>query len=216
MRKFGDFTDLSENVARFIEDLVVEIENNGLECSLFYGFPLIELDNTSTIMKGCLISKKGIVILHDSDDEKKVYWRHINKTIMECPNISDLAMDPASGLIKFGRCDSTQAIKDYVADYLRAKFEDDKNVISYLYELIGTWIGTGVSYGVFKQEDEYVSKERILVAIDNLLATGELFNLSEESQRRAASYYLTVNNKVEYDGHVSQKSADAWLKERKA
>ncbi len=105
---------------------------------------------------------------------------------------------------------------EYIADYLSNKFKDDKNVVIYLCELIGTWTGTGVSYEVHKKEDEYISKERILEAINNLLSTNELFNLPEEVQRRAAAYYLTLNNKVDYDGHVSQKNADNWLQEQKS
>ena len=39
-----------------------------IPCTIFYGFPLIELDNTCTTMKGCIISKKGIIILFDLAD----------------------------------------------------------------------------------------------------------------------------------------------------
>ena len=77
MRKFGDFSELSEQTAKDIEKIITEIEKRNIVCSIFYGFPLIELDNTSMIMKGCIISNSGILILHDSEREQKVYWRHI-------------------------------------------------------------------------------------------------------------------------------------------
>ena len=114
MRKFGDFSELSENNVQAIEKIINGIESKGLSCSLFYGFPLIELDNSSTIMKGCIISSKGVLILHSLNDEKMVYWRHINKTIMECPTISELAMDPSVGLIAFKNLEETESIIDYI------------------------------------------------------------------------------------------------------
>ncbi len=114
MRKFGDFSELSENNVQAIEKIINGIESKGLSCSLFYGFPLIELDNSSTIMKGCMISTKGVLILHSLNDEKMVYWRHINKTIMECPTISELAIDPSVGLISFKNLDEIESIIDYL------------------------------------------------------------------------------------------------------
>lgn len=114
MRKFGDFSELSENNVQAIEKIINGIESKGLSCSLFYGFPLIELDNSSTIMKGCIISTKGVLILHSLNDEKMVYWRHINKTIMECPTISELAIDPSVGLISFKNLDEIESIIDYL------------------------------------------------------------------------------------------------------
>lgn len=114
MRKYGDYSELTEINASEINNIVQKIESAKIECTLFYGFPLIELDNTSTIMKGCIISAKGIMILHDSDIEKKVYWRHINKTIMECPSVSDLAMDPTSGLISFKKCNDVDGILEHL------------------------------------------------------------------------------------------------------
>ena len=130
MRKYGDYGELSEATAKDIETLVYQIEEKeDSNCTLFYGFPLIELDNTSTIMKGCIISKKGIVILHDSVDEKKVYWRHINKTIMECPSISELAMDPDSGLITFKKCSDVDGILELLCKSADIMSEKDVNLL---------------------------------------------------------------------------------------
>lgn len=110
MRKYGDYSGLNELTVSQIKKIINEIEVQGIDCTMFYGFPLIELDNTTTIMKGCIISRKGIIILHDSNDERKVYWRHINKTIMECPSISELIMDPDIKLIQYEKCENLGAI----------------------------------------------------------------------------------------------------------
>lgn len=110
MRKYGDYSGLNELTVSQIKKIINEIEVQGIDCTMFYGFPLIELDNTTTIMKGCIISRKGIIILHDSNDERKVYWRHMNKTIMECPSISELIMDPDIKLIQYEKCENLGAI----------------------------------------------------------------------------------------------------------
>lgn len=110
MRKYGDYSGLNELTVSQIKKIINEIEVQGIDCTMFYGFPLIELDNTTTIMKGCIISQKGIIILHDSNDERKVYWRHMNKTIMECPSISELIMDPDIKLIQYEKCENLGAI----------------------------------------------------------------------------------------------------------
>ncbi len=129
MRKFGDFSELSENNVQAIEKIINGIESKGLSCSLFYGFPLIELDNSSTIMKGCIISSKGVLILHSLNDEKMVYWRHINKTIMECPTISELAMDPSVGLIAFKNLEETESIIDYIENKEDIMAEKDVDLL---------------------------------------------------------------------------------------
>ncbi len=110
MRKYGDYSDLNEVTASQIKEIINEIEARGIDCTIFYGFPLIELDNTTTIMKGCIISRKGVIILHDSPDERKVYWRHMNKTIMECPSISELIMDSDVKLIRYEKCEDLATI----------------------------------------------------------------------------------------------------------
>ena len=110
MRKFGDFSELSEQTAKNIGIIIAEIERANIDCSIFYGYPLIELDNTSTIMKCCIISQNGILILNDSEQEQKVYHRHILKTILDCQTISDLVMDSKNKLIQFKDCNNIKDI----------------------------------------------------------------------------------------------------------
>ena len=111
MRKYGDFSELSEKTAKDISEIIKVIENEQVESTIFYGFPLIELDNTSTTMKGCIICKKGIVLLYDTDLEKQTFWRHINKTIMECPSLSEKAMEPNCQLIRWCHCNDVISLQ---------------------------------------------------------------------------------------------------------
>lgn len=58
MRKYGDYSDLNEVTASQIKEIINEIEARDIDCTIFYGFPLIELDNTTTIMKGVYYKPK--------------------------------------------------------------------------------------------------------------------------------------------------------------
>lgn len=111
MRKYGDLSELSAEIAHSVEFLISKIEENKIEnCSIYYGYPLIELDSKSFIMKSCILSRKGIIVLYESDEEKKVYYRHIMKLIMECPNISELVMDHSVTLIHYNKFNDTAGI----------------------------------------------------------------------------------------------------------
>ena len=103
----------------------------------------------------------------------------------------------------------------YIKSYLLEEFKEDKSVVKYLDELVGEWSGTGISYEVNKKEDDYITKDKILVSINNLIKNKQLFDLSENVQRKAAAYYLSDKQAVGYRGEVSQKIADEWLKEQK-
>ena len=104
----------------------------------------------------------------------------------------------------------------YVDEYMAESLKNDKNIVVYIYNLTSSWIGSGVSYEVKKAPYDYITHERILEAIDNMIASGELFNLEQDTQERAAAFYLNSLGKVSYDGHIAQKDAIAFLEEKKA
>lgn len=142
MRKYGDFNELSEKTAKDISTIISNIEKMAIPCTIFYGFPLIELDNTCTTMKGCIISQKGIIILFDLDVEKSTFWRHINKTIMECPSLSEKAMDPDFTLIRWCHCDDCSAVQNILTKNEDIISQDDVDllttVIQKAYNLVKT------------------------------------------------------------------------------
>lgn len=91
MRKYGEINDLSQNVVNYIEDIITEIEKLSLDnISIYCGFPLIEVDKSEAVIKGCIISCKGIIALYEEDKEKIVYQRHFTQIIMESPKLSEL------------------------------------------------------------------------------------------------------------------------------
>ena len=80
MRKFGEYCDLSAEVVGCIEQIIEKIEQLQIEdISIYYGYPLIELDRQESVMKGCIVSRKGIIALYEIEAEKNIYTvrRHI-------------------------------------------------------------------------------------------------------------------------------------------
>ena len=72
----------------------------------------------------------------------------------------------------------------YIDEYMAESLKYDKNIVVYIYNLTSSWIGSGVSYEVKKAPYDYITHERILEAIDNMIASGELFNLEQDVQER--------------------------------
>ncbi len=104
----------------------------------------------------------------------------------------------------------------YVSIYLSEQFKEDNKVIIYLDELVGEWSGSSISYEIAKKEDEFISRDRILEAINNSIASKRLFDLPIRAQRKAAAYYLSENKEVGFRGEVSQKATDCWLNQQKS
>lgn len=90
MREFGEYSDLSAGVVASIQQIVEKLEELQLEdVSIYYGYPLIELDRQESVMKGCIVSRKGIVALYEVEDEKNIYTRHFMQVVMSSQNLSD-------------------------------------------------------------------------------------------------------------------------------
>jgi hypothetical protein len=103
----------------------------------------------------------------------------------------------------------------YANEYMTEAIKDDKNVVIYIFDISSSWIGSGVSYEIKNAPYDYVTPERIIEAIDNMIASGDLFALDQDAQERAAAFYLKILGKVSYDGHITQKDAIAFLEEKK-
>lgn len=108
--------------------------------------------------------------------------------------------------------------KDYTDDYMSKAMEADANVVSYLPFIMSTWVGNGVSYEVNAPPYEYITKARILEAIDNLIESKELFTFEDEIQYQAAAFYLRWNGATGqdwYDGHIPQSKTVEFLESKK-
>lgn len=94
MRKFGEYSGLSDKVSNYIEQIIKKLDTLSLkDLSIYYGYPLIELDRQESIMKGCIISCYGIIALYEEKEEESVYRRHFMQMIMASPKLSQLFFD---------------------------------------------------------------------------------------------------------------------------
>lgn len=65
---------------------------------------------------------------------------------------------------------------------IQQELKDDIHILCFLKSTVFTWIGNGIKYAVSKEYEKYLTKERILDAIQNTQATGEMFRLSKKSR----------------------------------
>lgn len=102
MYKFGEFSDLPEDIVDGIKLIIDDLEKVGAEdLAIYYGYPIIELDGNSTLMKACIISRTGILALYTEEKEKIVYNRHLSKVMLESPDLSNIFFENPQGIIKF-------------------------------------------------------------------------------------------------------------------
>lgn len=91
MRIYGEYDGLSQDVINKIEkvkDLLNQYQDD--EIALYYGYPIIEMDGSTNVMKSCIVSRNGIIGLYESDEEAMVYNRHFMKIIMSSKSLSPL------------------------------------------------------------------------------------------------------------------------------
>lgn len=91
MKQYGDLTDLPIDIANSIMKIIEKLNKVNEECiSIYYGYPIIELDDQETIMKACIISRKAIYAFYDDSVEMKIYERHLTKILLDSPDLSEL------------------------------------------------------------------------------------------------------------------------------
>lgn len=91
MIEYGEFSGLSEDVVskiKRIKELLNQYDNNDI--SLYYGYPIIEMDGSTSIIKSCIVSSQGIIGLYEVEEEKMVYNRHFTGIIMDSKSLSPL------------------------------------------------------------------------------------------------------------------------------
>lgn len=91
MRKFGEFDGLADNVVHYIKEIVKELEKVEEEdISIYYGYPIIELDRQESTMKCCVVCRHGLVVFYEEENEKTVYTRHFTQIVMSSDRLSEL------------------------------------------------------------------------------------------------------------------------------
>ena len=87
----------------------------------------------------------------------------------------------------------------------------DESVLRYLESSVSKWIGSGISYEVSKDFEKYLTRERILQAINNQKANGNLYLLPIEIQYACAVFFMhATDSKIGHRG-VTQENVKETL-----
>lgn len=100
-------------------------------------------------------------------------------------------------------------------DYLSKELEENKNILHFLDESVVLWIGGEEEYEITDRYSEYVSKERILEAIQQEKESGKIFDLPEKILKKCIAFYLNLLEKKNYHGHISQTDVDTTIEQWK-
>lgn len=99
--------------------------------------------------------------------------------------------------------------------YLSKELEDNMNILHFLDESVVLWIGGDEDYEIRDRYSEYVSKERILEAIQQEKESGRIFGLPENILNKCVAFYLNSLEKINYHGHIFQADVDKTLEQWK-
>ena len=139
MREYGDFTSLSEKVEEKITTIVNRIKDKHLEnTSVYYGYPIVTLDNKENIMKCCIVSTKGILALCEVESEKSIYKRHLTQIMMVDETLSNLIFSDRP-VIECAFLDSDKEIDEFLnrEDLMsREQFKAANGIIQNVYGLV--------------------------------------------------------------------------------
>lgn len=97
---------------------------------------------------------------------------------------------------------------EYFKEYLENVLSNDENVLRYIDSSVTTWTGSDIEYEIKDQYKKYLTEERIIEAIQSQIKTGVMFTLPENIQRKCGAFFLHVDDKVNYRGHISQVDVD--------
>lgn len=100
---------------------------------------------------------------------------------------------------------------EYMSDYMAKELSKDENVLKYLEGSVTKWIGSGISYEVDKAYEKYLTTDRILKAIENQKANGDLYTLPIEIQCASAAFYMYATNEKKGHRGVSQEDVKELL-----
>lgn len=100
---------------------------------------------------------------------------------------------------------------DYISKYLANSFINDENIVKYLDDVIGIWIGNGTEYEVNKGYQKYLSEDRILSAINSLKLSGKIFSLPQQIQNKCAAFFIKSAGVGSYQGNIPQSEVDKLL-----
>ena len=191
------------NRKNFLEQLINSGELDSLP-SIAHVINIIELGYGRLAAEGREKSKGRIISIEELEDVEQVFKQKV-KTILKENSIFDF-FDYRMILYLMENFDS-----QFMTQRIQQELKDDIHILCFLKSTVFTWIGNGIKYAVSKEYEKYLTKERILDAIQNTQATGEMFRLSKKNQEYCAAFYLDSIGKSDDEGEVSQKDAERMI-----
>lgn len=100
---------------------------------------------------------------------------------------------------------------DFAKAYLKDSLENNQNILKYLDNSVTAWTGSGTEYEITDEYLKFLTKERVLEAIQTQAKEGALFTLPARIQNKCGAFFLNAVGKQRYTGHVSQEDVNDLL-----
>ncbi len=101
---------------------------------------------------------------------------------------------------------------DYTKVYLETELKEDSNIAQYLSDSVKAWVGTGTEYEITDAYKKYLTKKRVLQAIESLRQSGTLFSMPEDVQRKCCAFYLDATTaEKNYRGNIPEITVNKLL-----
>ena len=96
-------------------------------------------------------------------------------------------------------------VPEFTSEYVSSELSKDENVLRFIDSSVARWIGHGVTYEVNNEYTKYLTKERILEAIENQKNNGNLFSLPLNIQFTTVAFYLYEKENKKDHHEISQE-----------
>ena len=96
-------------------------------------------------------------------------------------------------------------VPEFTSEYVSSELSKDENVLRFIDSSVARWIGHGVTYEVNNEYTKYLTKERILEAIENQKDNGNLFSLPLNIQFTTVAFYLYEKENKKDHHEISQE-----------
>lgn len=100
---------------------------------------------------------------------------------------------------------------DFMKEYLTNSLNDDKNIVRYLDASVTIWTGSGTEYEIIDDYKKYLTKERVLQAIETQKESNDLFLMPEHIQNKCGAFYLYAYGKLNHHCHITQYDIEVLL-----
>lgn len=100
---------------------------------------------------------------------------------------------------------------DYAKTHFENTLKNDENILKYLDKSVVVWTGNGTEYEINNEYKKYLTKDRVLDAIQAQKTTGDFFILPIKLQNKCCAFYLNSLGEKSYNGNISQSDIDDLL-----